>query len=58
MFVSVLQLWLPVLLSAVFCWIASALIHMVIKYHNADYKKLNNETAPHRDCTTCRIVMT
>jgi hypothetical protein len=24
-------------------WIASALIHMLIKYHNADYKGLSNE---------------
>ncbi len=40
---SVSELWLAILLAGVFCWIASALIHMLIKYHNADYKKLNNE---------------
>lgn len=43
MSISITQLWLPILLGGFFCWIASALIHMVLKYHNADYKKLNNE---------------
>jgi hypothetical protein len=43
MSVSIMQLWLPILLSGIFCWFASALIHMIIKYHNADYKKLSNE---------------
>jgi hypothetical protein len=38
-------LWLPILLSAVFVFILSAIIHMVLKYHNADYKKLPNEDA-------------
>ncbi|GAA4354171.1 hypothetical protein [Kangiella marina] len=41
--VSIIELWLPILLSGLFAWIASALIHMVIKYHNTDYKKLNDE---------------
>ena len=43
MSVSMIDLWLPILLSGLFAWIASALIHMLIKYHNSDYKKLNNE---------------
>ncbi len=43
--VSIIQLWLPILLGAVFCWIFSAIIHMLIKHHNADYKKLPNEDA-------------
>ena len=43
MSVSLMQLWLPIVLGGVFCWIASALIHMLIKYHNYDYKKLSNE---------------
>ena len=37
------QLILPVLLSAVFVFIASTLIHVVIKWHNSDFKKLANE---------------
>ncbi len=43
MSVSITQLWLPILLGGVFCWVASALIHMLLKYHNADYQKLSNE---------------
>jgi hypothetical protein len=38
-----LNLWLPILLSAVAIFIASSLIHMVLKWHNADYRKLANE---------------
>ncbi len=43
MSVSLMQLWLPILLGGIFCWVSSALIHMLLKYHNADYKKLSNE---------------
>ncbi|NQD36793.1 hypothetical protein HPT27_07120 [Permianibacter sp. IMCC34836] len=39
------QLWLPILASAVLVFIASSLIHMVFKWHNSDYKKLDNEDA-------------
>lgn len=45
MSVSLPELWLAIVLAGLFCWIASALIHMLIKYHNADYKKLANEDA-------------
>jgi hypothetical protein len=38
-------LWLPVLLSAVLVFIASSIIHMVLKYHNKDYTRLPNEDA-------------
>lgn len=43
MSVSIVSLWLPILLAGGLCWFASALIHMLIKYHNADYKELDNE---------------
>jgi len=43
MSVSVSELWLAILLAGFLCWIASAMIHMLIKYHNADYKALSNE---------------
>ncbi|TDR23465.1 hypothetical protein [Marinicella litoralis] len=43
MSVSLMQLWLPILLGGLFCWIASAIFHMVIKHHNADYKPISNE---------------
>lgn len=37
------QLWLPVLLSAVFVFIASSLIHMLFKWHNSEYHKFDGE---------------
>lgn len=37
------QLWLPILLSAVAVFIVSSLIHMVFKWHAADYRPLANE---------------
>ena len=43
MSVSILELWLAILLAGILCWLASALIHMRIKYHNADYKELPNQ---------------
>lgn len=41
--VSLASLWLPIVLGAVAVFIASSLIHMVFKWHNADYRKLGNE---------------
>jgi hypothetical protein len=41
--VTLMQLWLPIVLGAVFVFVASSLIHMVFKWHNADYRKLPNE---------------
>lgn len=43
MTVSIIELWLPILLGGLFAWLGSAIIHMVIKYHNSDYKRLENE---------------
>lgn len=37
------SLWLPVVLSAVAVWFVSAILHMVLKYHRADYKQLAGE---------------
>ena len=37
------SLWLPVVLSAVAVWIVSAILHMALKYHRADYKQLAGE---------------
>ena len=41
--VSLGSLWLPVLLSAVLVFIVSALVHMVLKYHNSDYTRIPDE---------------
>lgn len=43
--VSLGSLWLPILVSAVLVFIASSIIHMVLKYHNSDHTKLPNEDA-------------
>lgn len=41
--VSLTALWLPILLSAVFVFVASSIIHMVLGYHGSDYGKLPGE---------------
>ena len=41
--VGLIDLWMPILLGSVLAWISSALIHMLLKYHNSDYRKLANE---------------
>jgi hypothetical protein len=43
--VSLGSLWLPILVSAVLVFLVSAIIHMVLKYHNKDYTRLPNEDA-------------
>ena len=43
--VSLGSLWLPILLSSILVFIVSAVIHMVLKYHNKDYTRLPNEDA-------------
>ncbi len=39
------SLWLPVIVSAVAVWLVSAVLHMVLKYHRADHRQLQNEDA-------------
>jgi len=41
--VALTALWLPILLSAVFVFIASSIMHLVLPYHRSDYKKLPDE---------------
>ena len=43
--VSLTSLWLPILLSAVLVFIASSVIHMVLRYHRSDYDKSSKEDA-------------
>ena len=38
-------LWLPIILSAVIVFLASFIVHMVLRYHASDYTKLPNEDA-------------
>ena len=37
------QLWIPIIAAAVGVFVASSLVHMVLKWHNSDYRKLPNE---------------
>jgi len=41
--VSIMSLWLPILLSAVFVFVASSIIHMLLPYHKSNVKKVPNE---------------
>jgi hypothetical protein len=41
--VSLTQLWLPILLSAVFVFIVSSIVHMVIPMHKGDFRKVPGE---------------
>jgi hypothetical protein len=37
------SLWLPVVVSTLVVWVASAIVHMALRYHKADYKGLADE---------------
>jgi hypothetical protein len=39
------ELWLPILVSAVFVFVVSSVLHMVIPIHKGDQKKLESEDA-------------
>src|SRR6185369_15721250 len=41
--VEITSLWLPILLAAVFVFVASSIIHMVLGYHRGDFGKLPDE---------------
>jgi hypothetical protein len=41
--VTILSLWLPILLSAVFVFVASSFIHMVLPYHRKDFGPVPKE---------------
>ena len=41
--VPLTDLWLPILLSAVFVFIVSSIVHMVLPHHRTDYAKVPRE---------------
>jgi hypothetical protein len=43
--ISIPELWLPILVSAVFVFLISSVIHMVLGYHANDFKSPPNEGA-------------
>lgn len=43
--ISIVALWLPIVVAAVFVFVLSSLIHMVLGYHRNDYLPVPNEDA-------------
>ena len=43
--VPLVDLWLPILLAAVFVFVASSVVHMALPWHRGDYRGLKNEDA-------------
>jgi hypothetical protein len=41
--VSIPSLWIPIVVSAVVVFVASAVLHMLLTYHRRDYKQLADE---------------
>ena len=41
--VSLGALWLPIVVSAIVVFVASSVLHMVLKYHQSDYGKMPDE---------------
>ena len=41
--VPIMSLWMPIIVSAVFVFVASSIIHMFLGYHFNDYKKAPDE---------------
>jgi hypothetical protein len=41
--VPLTALWVPIVLSAVFVFIVSSIMHMALKYHRSDYRQLPHE---------------
>jgi hypothetical protein len=43
--ITIISLWLPILLSAIVVWIASAIVWMALPHHKSDYRGLPDEEA-------------
>ncbi len=43
MMVTLQMLWLPILISALFVFVVSSLIHMFLPWHKKDYRKVPDE---------------
>jgi len=41
--ISIVSLWLPILVSAVFVFVVSSILHMVFKYHHKEFRQLPSE---------------
>jgi hypothetical protein len=49
--VTIGALWLPILLSSIVVWVASALFWMVMPHHKSDFGKLPDEDAARQALT-------
>ena len=54
--VTIGALWLPILLSAIAVWVASAIIWMAMPHHKSDFRKLPDEDAALRALTSQGLV--
>jgi hypothetical protein len=43
--INLAQLWLPIVLSGIGIFVASSVIHMLLKWHSAEYGQIGNEDA-------------
>lgn len=43
--IPILSLWMPILVAALFVFVVSSLVHMVLRYHATDFRGLPNEDA-------------
>ena len=41
--ISIASLWLPILLSGVFVFVGSSIVHMLLTYHSTDYRRVPDE---------------
>jgi len=41
--ISIVSLWMPIVVSALFVFLVSSVMHMALKYHKADYRQLPDE---------------
>lgn len=41
--ISIASLWLPIVVSAVLVFVVSSVLHMVLKFHQKEYRELPNE---------------
>ena len=53
--VSILALWLPILVAAIFVFAASSVIHMFLPYHRKDFKQVPREDDVMADLRTYGI---
>ena len=54
--VTLVALWMPIVLASVFVFVVSAVLHMVLTYHRADYRQLPREAETLADLRRAGLV--